>query len=311
MARQVCISSTTTVIHTSIEAMSEFLEAVRQHAFMRNALLAGLLASVACGLVGTYVVTRRISLIAGSLAHSVLGGMGIAYYLRVVNGWRWLHPLHGAVAAALVAAVTISIVRIHAREREDTVISALWAIGMAIGVMFIFQTPGYKSDLLTYLFGNIVMADTHALKLLVALDGLIVVAAVLFYNQLLAVCFDEEFAKLRGVRVTTYYTLLLCLTSLTIVTLIYVVGIVLVIALLTLPVAVAGRFSKRLWEMMVISAVLSAALTTTGLAVSYGSNLPAGATTVLLAAGAYIVVRTMHGPLQRVVNLLLKRKSFS
>lgn len=110
---------------------------------------------------------------------------------------------------------------------------------------------------------------------------------------------------------TTYYTLLLCLTSLTIVTLIYVVGIVLVIALLTLPVAVAGRFSKRLWEMMVISAVLSAALTTTGLAVSYGSNLPAGATTVLLAAGAYIVVRTMHGPLQRVVNLLLKRKSFS
>lgn len=271
--------------------MHDFLDAVIAHTFMRNALLAGFLASVACGLIGTYVVTRRITLIAGSLAHSVLGGMGAAYYLRVVHNIDWLHPLYGAIAAALVAAVIISMVRIHGNEREDTVISALWAIGMAIGVVFIFRTPGYKADLMTYLFGNIVMADAQALQLLVGLDVLIVSLVFLFYNQLMAVCFDEEFARLRGVKVGVFYTLLLCLTALTIVTLIYVVGIVMVIALLTLPVAVAGRFSNTLWGMMVIAAVVSSVLTTAGLALSYGPDLPAGATTILLAGAVYLLAR--------------------
>ncbi len=280
--------------------MGEFFEAVRNHGFIRDALAAGLLASVACGVVGTYVVTRRITLIAGSLAHSVLAGMGAAFYFRVVNGWEWLHPLHGAIAAALIAALLISAVRMWGREREDTIISAMWAIGMAIGVMFIFQTPGYKSDLMTYLFGNIVMADREAIRLLVGLDVLVVVVALMFYNQLLAVCFDEEFARLRGLNVAFYHTLLLCLTALTIVTLIYVVGIVMVIALLTLPVAIASRFSRRLWEMMVISAILSAIFTTAGLAISYGPDLPAGATTVLLAGAVYVLVMLGDRPIRRL-----------
>lgn len=284
--------------------MSEFFEAVRIHGFIRDALAAGLLASVACGVVGTYVVTRRITLIAGSLAHSVLAGMGAAFYFRVVNGWEWLHPLHGAIVAAVVAALLISAVRMWGREREDTIISAIWAIGMAIGVMFIFQTPGYKSDLMTYLFGNIVMADREAIRLLVGLDVLVVVVSLLFYNQLLAVCFDEEFARLRGLNVAFYHTLLLCLTALTIVTLIYVVGIVMVIALLTLPVAIAGRFSRRLWEMMVISAILSAIFTTAGLMVSYGPDLPAGATTVLLAGAVYVLVMLGDRPMRRLRAML-------
>jgi len=287
--------------------MSEFFEAVRTHGFMRDAIAAGILASVACGVVGTYVVTRRITLIAGSLAHSVLGGMGAAYYFRVVNGWVWLHPLHGAIAAALIAALLISAVRMWGREREDTIISAMWAIGMAVGVMFIFQTPGYKADLMTYLFGNIVMADREAIQLLIGLDVLVVVVSMMFYNQLLAVCFDEEFARLRGLNVAFYNTLLLCLTALTIVTLIYVVGIVMVIALLTLPVAVAGLFSRRLWEMMVISALLSAIFTTAGLAVSYGPDLPAGATTVLLAGGVYVLVKLAGRPARRLRAMLRGR----
>jgi zinc transport system permease protein len=273
--------------------MSEFFQALGSYPFMRNALAAGLLASVACGMIGTYVVVRRITLIAGSLGHAVLGGMGAAYYFRVVHGLEWLHPLHGAIVAALIAAVAISLVRVYGREREDTVISAVWAIGVAIGVMFILQTPSYKSDLLAYLFGNIVTADTQALRLLVGLDVLVVALVLLFYNQLMAVCFDDEFARLRGVRVELIYTLLLCLVALTIVTLIYVVGIVMVIALLTLPVAVAGRFAKGLWGMMLLAAGLSAVFTTLGLAVSYQWDLPAGATTVLLAGAAYIVARLL------------------
>jgi zinc transport system permease protein len=267
---------------------------------MRNAVAAGLLASVACGVIGTYVVTRRISLIAGSLAHSVLGGMGAAYYLQVVHGLHWLHPLHGAVAAALIAAFVIAAVRTYSSEREDTVISALWAVGMAIGIVFLFRTPGYKTDLMTYLFGNIVMADVGALKMLIVLDIVVVLVGLMFYNQLLAVCFDEEFARIRGIRTGLYYTLLLCLTALTIVTLIYVVGIVLVIALLTLPVAIAGHFSRRVWQMMLLSALLSAIFTTLGLAVSYEPDLPAGATTILIAGGCYAAVKLLSASLRRL-----------
>jgi zinc transport system permease protein len=240
--------------------------------------------------VGTYVVTRRITLIAGSLAHAVLGGMGAAYYLRSVHDWQWLHPLHGAIVAALLAALIIGWVRARGNEREDTVISALWAIGMALGIVFLFRTPGYKADMMTYLFGNIVMVDTQALQLLVILDLVVLAVTFLFYNPLLAVCFDEEFARLRGINVSLFYTLLLCLIALTIVTLVYVVGVVLVIALLTLPVSVAGRFAHKLWHLMILAAALSAVFTTAGLGVSYISDLPVGATTILLAAGVYVLV---------------------
>lgn len=273
------------------DVLVDFLTAVRDHAFLQSAVLAGLLASLACGVVGTYVVVRRITAIAGSLAHCVLGGIGAAYYLQVVYGLEWLQPLYGAVVAALLAAVIIGAARTWSAEREDTVISALWAIGMAVGVLFLFQTPGYKADLVTYLFGNIVMVDPASLRILVLVDVAVLGVAVVFYQQLLAICFDEEFAKLRGVRVGLLYTLLLALAALTIVTLVYVVGVVLVIALLTLPVAVANRFVDRLWLVMGLAALLSAALTTVGLGVSYSSDLPAGPTTIVLCGGLYLLTQ--------------------
>lgn len=275
--------------------MNGFITALAEHAFLRQAVLAGLLASVACGIVGTYVVTRRITVIAGSLAHTVLGGMGAAYYLRAVQGWQWLHPLHGAVAAALLGAGLIGLVRARSREREDTVISALWAVGMAVGVFFLFKTPGYKADLITYLFGNIIMVDPVALRLLIGLDLVILLLVLVFYNPLLAVSFDEEFARLRGVRVGWLYTLLLMLIALTIVTLVYVVGIVMVIALVTLPASVAGLFVRRLWPTMVLAAALSSVLTVVGLGISYGADLPAGATIVLLTGLVYATAQLAAG----------------
>jgi zinc transport system permease protein len=257
-------------------------------------LLAGLLASVASGVVGSFVVTRRITVIAGSLAHSVLGGMGVAYWLHAVHGIEWLQPLHGAMAAALLAAFTIGFVRLRGAEREDTVISAIWALGMAVGVLFLARTPGYKADLMNYLFGNIVLVDAAELRLLIGLDLIVVATAILFYQPLLALCFDEEFARVRGVNVTFYYLLLLVLVALAVVTLIYVVGIVLVIALLTLPVSIAGRFARRLWQMMALSALLSAVFTSLGLAVSFGPDLPVGATTILIAGAAYFLVHLVR-----------------
>jgi len=278
--------------------MHEFLSDLQTQTFLQYALLTGVLASIACGIIGSYVVTRRITYIAGAIAHSILGGMGAARYLQIVHQWDWLHPIYGAVAAALASAIIIGLVSLGAKQREDTVIGAVWAIGMALGILFIFKTPGYNEDLMSYLFGNILMVSVGDLWLIAGLDVLIVVAGLLFYNQLLAVCFDEEFARIRGIHVEFYFLLLLCLTALTVVLLVTVVGIVMVIALLTLPVAVAGHFSKRLWHMMALATLFSAAFTTLGLMFSYGPDLPAGATTILLAGAVYLAV-SLGGRLMR------------
>jgi zinc transport system permease protein len=268
----------------------DFFQAVVQHSFMLNALLTGALASIACGVVGTYVVSRRITYIAGSIAHSVLGGMGVARYLSIVKGWEWLHPLHGAVVAALFAAVVIGWVSLRGKEREDTLIGAIWAVGMAVGILFIAKTPGYNEYLMSYLFGNILMVSGQDLIMIAVLDAVVLLIAVLFYNQFLAVCFDEEFARLRGVRVSFFYLLLLCLTALTVVIMVEVVGIVMVIALLTLPAAVAGHFTRTIAQTMVLSALLCVVFTTVGLALSFSPDLPAGATIILVSGAAYVLV---------------------
>jgi len=270
--------------------MIEFFDAVGRYTFLQYALLTGALASVACGVVGSYVVARRITYVAGAISHFILGGMGAARYLQVVHNWSWLEPLHGAVASALLAAIIIALVSFHARHREDTVIASLWAIGMAVGVLFISQTPGYNQDLMSYLFGNILMVTPSDLWLIAGLDVLVVIIGVAFYNQLQAVCFDEEFARLRGVNVELFYIILLCLTALTVVLLVTVVGIVMVIALITLPAAVAGHFTKTLGRMMVGATVCCLLFTSFGVALSYGPNIPAGATIIVLAGVIYLLV---------------------
>jgi zinc transport system permease protein len=281
--------------------MLEFFHALRDpdSVFLLYALVTGILASIACGIVGTYVVVRRITYIAGGIAHCVFGGLGAAYYLQRVHhwqvynplyGWQPLHPLYGAIVAAILAAVIIGLVSLRARQREDTIISALWAIGMAIGVLFVYLTPGYSQDLMSYLFGSILIVSPSEVWFLAALDAAVIAVALLFYKQFLAVCFDEEYARLRGLNVEFYYLLLLCLTALTVVLLVSVVGIILVIALFTLPVAVAGHFTRIFWRIMVLAALLSMLFTTSGLALGYSLDLQPGATTVLVAGATYLVV---------------------
>jgi len=279
--------------------MSEFFGAVGQFAFLQYALATGIMASIACGVIGSYVVTRRISYVAGAISHFVLGGMGLARYLNVVHGWSFLNPLQGAVISALAAAVIIGMGSMRAKEREDTVIGALWAVGMAVGIIFIARTPGYNQDLMSYLFGNILMVSPADIYLIAALDGLVLIVGLAFYNQLLAVCFDEEFARLRGINVELFYLLLLCLTALTVVILVNVVGIILVIALITLPAAVAGHFTNTLWKMMIVAAGLSALFTVVGLAVSYSPNLPAGAMIIVVAGITYLAVTLSAGYIHR------------
>jgi zinc transport system permease protein len=273
-----------------MSTVQTILSDFQQYAFLQYALATGLLASVACGVIGTFVVVRRITYIAGGISHSALGGLGAALYIQTMYGWKDLNPLYGAVAASLLAALVIGIVSLRAKEREDTVIGAVWAVGMAAGVIFISRTPGYNADLMSYLFGNILLVSAQDLWLLAALDILVVGIAVVCYNQFLAVCFDGEFALLRGLRVDLYYLLLLCLTALTVVVLVTVVGIVMVIALLTLPTAIAGFFARTLKQMMVASMLICMVFTTSGLLISYGPNFPAGATTIIIAGAVYLMV---------------------
>lgn len=272
--------------------MIEFFAAVSRHLFLQYALFAALLASISCGVIGTFVVTRRLTYLAGGIAHSVLAGMGLARYLNVVHGWSWLQPLHGAIVAALLAAVLIAVVSLKAREREDTLIGAIWAVGMALGIVTIAATPGYSEDLMSYLFGNILMVTGSDLSLMLLLDILLLGTTLLFYNRLAAICFDEEFARVRGIRVGLYYTLLICLIGLTVVVMVSVVGLVLVIALLTLPVASANRFVNRLWQIMIVASLLCILLAGGGLMLSYSWNLPAGAAIVLLTALVYLLAIT-------------------
>jgi zinc transport system permease protein len=269
--------------------MAEFFQALLHHAFLQHAVLAGLLVSISCGIVGTYVVTRRITYLAGGIAHCVLGGMGFARYMQVAHGWSFMTPMLGAMLAALLAAFVIGWINIKAKERIDTVISAFWGLGMATGILFISKTPGYGEDLMAYLFGNILLVTQRDLLLIGLLDLLIAATALLFHKQFVAVCFDEEFARLRGIHTQLFYFLMLALTALTVVLMVSIVGIVMVIVLLTLPAAIAGRFCLRMGSMMALAAALCALLTFGGLALSYRPDLPAGATIIVLAGIAYLL----------------------
>ncbi|MCD6459813.1 metal ABC transporter permease [bacterium] len=269
--------------------------------FLRYALIAGILSSISFGIVGTYVVARRITYIAGAISHCVLGGIGAALYFQTVYGLKWCHPLLGAFVSSILAAVVIGLVNTHAKEREDTIISALWAVGMATGLIFISKTPAYI-DPMNYLFGNILLISKTDIIIVAVLDLIILVTGVLLYNKFLAFCFDEEFAKTRNINTKLYYFLLLCMTSATIFLLMKIVGLIMVIALLSLPVAIANQFSKKLWHMMILSIIISIFFITSGLAVSYNYNLPAGSTIIIIAGIIYmlvIVVKIIIGKLHR------------
>ncbi|MBD3335296.1 MAG: iron chelate uptake ABC transporter family permease subunit [Candidatus Eisenbacteria bacterium] len=271
--------------------MAEFLEALGNPniPFLRYALIAGLLASISFGVIGSYVVVRRITYIAGAISHCVLGGIGAGIYLQSVAGCAWCHPMYGAVTAALGAAILIGLVSLYARQREDTAIGALWVVGMAVGLLFLAKTPGYV-DPMSYLFGNILLISGRDLWLMAALDVVVVGLALVFYNKLLAVCFDEEFARVRGLNVEFYYLLLLCLSALTVVLLVTVVGVVMAVALLTLPAAVAGQFGRRLWHMMALAVLFCMLFTSAGLGLSYSYDLPTGPTIIVLAGSVYLLI---------------------
>lgn len=280
--------------------MNGYMEALLDPAlpFVRNALLAGLLSAVLFGVLGSVVTVKRIAGLAGAISHAVLGGIGMALYLAASGIVPGLPPIAGALAFALAAALVIGFVSLRAKQREDTVINALWAIGMSVGVLFIAKTPGY-ADPMSYLFGNILLVSTRDLYLLAALDAVVVFLAWRFYPQLEASAFDEEFARVRGVPVDAVFIAILAVTAVAVVLLQTFVGIVMVIAMLTLPAGTASFGARSLSAMMVGATALSAAFTTAGLAASWALDLPAGAVVVVTAGGIFLASSALAAGLRR------------
>ncbi len=261
--------------------------------FLRYAFIMGGLASISFGVIGTFVTIKRIGYLAGAISHCVFGGIGLALFLQVSVGITWFDPILGAVFAAVIAAVITGLVSLHAKEREDTIIGTLWAVGMASGILLIDMTPGYF-NLASYLFGDILLISSQDLLYVACLDILVLGIFIVFFNRFFSVCFDDEFTSLRGINTTFFYLLLLILTALTVVLLVRIVGVVLVIALLTIPPAIASFYAKRLWQMMIYSVMICLFFTWAGLGISYSLSLSSGPTIIVLSGTVYLILLVVH-----------------
>ena len=248
--------------------------------FFRNALIAGVLASVTCGIIGTYVVVRRMVAISGGISHAAFGGIGLGYYLGI-------DPLAGATGFTVATALGMGALQLRAKQQMDTLIGAVWAAGMALGILFVYLTPGFAPDLFSYLFGNILLVPRGDILLMAVLTVVIVAVVALLYQELQAVTFDPDYAKVMNLPVERLSLLLLVLIALTVVMLIRVVGIILVIALLTLPAAISRLYTTRIWSMMLGAVALGVVFTGMGIWLSYLANVPSGATIILVSTLAY------------------------
>jgi len=270
-----------------------FFQAVIDNPILFAALLAGLAASIVSGIIGSYVVVKRIVFISGGISHSVLSGIGICLWLQRVHGVTWATPLLGALVSSIFAALLIGWIHLHYKEREDSVIAAIWSIGMAVGVLFISQTPGFNVELTNFLIGNILWVTPQDLYFLCGLDAAVLVTVFCLHKRFLAICFDEDQARLQGLPVNFLYLLLLVLTAITIVLLVEVVGIILVMTMLTIPPAIANLYTSRLSSMMFFGVIFSAFFCFSGTMISYHFDWPAGATIALTAGTCYVTIMVM------------------
>jgi len=256
-----------------------------QYELMRNALLAGLLTTIACGIIGSLVIVNRLVFITGGLSHAAYGGIGIAIFFG-------FSPLLGALGFAIVVSALLAWLTFHDRHRSDTVIGLLWAAGMALGIILIDLTPGTNADLMSYLFGNILSISQNDIWAMLLLTVFVGLSVLFLYPQFLALSYDTEFAYIRGISVKILYTFLLVMVSISIVMIIRLVGIILVIAFMTIAPYMAEKFAKSLGAMMLYSFLLNLLFTVTGLIVAYKCNLTAGATIILCASAFFIIFLT-------------------
>ena len=252
--------------------------------FFINALLAAVFSSITCGFIGTYIVSRRIVFISGGISHASFGGVGIAYYLGVP-------PILGAAVFSVFSAIGIEALSHRSELREDSLIGMMWSFGMAIGIIFIFITPGYAADLMSYLFGSILTVSTSEILLMAGLALVIILFFVLLFKEILFVAFDEDYARTQGIPTTVINYILISLAALTIVINIRVVGIILVISLLTIPQAAANLLTRSFKRIIIYSTGIAFLASVTGLIVSYYLNIPSGAAIIFITIIIFLVMK--------------------
>jgi zinc transport system permease protein len=268
------------------------IDALLHYPFMQNAIYAGILAAIACGIIGTYVVVKRMVSISGGISHASFGGIGIGYYLAQYISW--MTPVYGALIFTPLAALGMGVFVKRTHLAEDTAIGIIWAVGMALGLTFIGLTPGYTPDLFSYLFGNILFVTTSDLITMAILDAIIIVFVLALYKELLAISFDQEFSTAMGLPTERLYLILLCLIALTVVLLMRFVGIILVIALLTIPTATARQYTHSMKKMMLLSIVFGIIAVLGGLWLSYEINIRSGSgATIILFSAAIFAISTV------------------
>ncbi|MEL7059402.1 MAG: metal ABC transporter permease [Acidobacteriota bacterium] len=257
--------------------------------FLAAGLAVGLLASIACGVVGPWVVHRRMVFLAGAVAHIAIGGVGASIFLahRWPTVFGGMRPLVGATLSSVLAALLLAWLTHRGGARLDAMIGALWATGMAVGILLVKLTPGYQTELMSYLFGNLSLATPADLKLLVALDIVVLIVAIAYHKQFFALCFDREQARLQGIRLLQADAVLLVLVALTVITLTQIVGLLLVIALLSLPATTAARHSRTMLGGMMLSVVLCAVVTIVPRVAVYGTAIGPEPAIILSAAALY------------------------
>ncbi len=254
------------------------------YGFFQHAILAAMLMSVTCGIIGTYIVSRRMVFISGGITHTSFGGVGLGYYLG-------FPPLAGAAIVAVLAALTTENLTRRKILRNDSIIAILWSLGMAIGIIFVYLSPGYAPNLLSYLFGSILTVTSTELWLMLALSMVVVTVFVLFYRPILYVAFDEQFARIRGIPVMLVNYLLIILVALTIVLSIRLAGIILVLSILTIPQNISNLFTNRFSHIMAGSVFLGFVASILGLVLSYYLDIPSGASIIFTLVILYLVAR--------------------
>ncbi|MBN2333075.1 MAG: metal ABC transporter permease [Deltaproteobacteria bacterium] len=250
--------------------------------FFQNALLAALLVSVTCGVIGTLVVVNRLVFLAGGIAHAAFGGVGVAYYFG-------LPPLPCTALFSVIAALAMGGISMISKSRPDTIIGAMWAIGMAVGIILVDLTPGYHADLFGYLFGSILAVSTIDLVYIIVIDLLVLMIVYRYHHELLAISYDPEYAEVCGLPVRVIQGAMLVLVALSIVVLIRVVGLILIIALLTIPAAIAEELTPSIRNMMLLAVGISIGCIVGGLLLSFLFDLTSGATIILLTAVVYLL----------------------
>lgn len=269
--------------------MKNFLLELVTSPFLKMAFLSACLASVAAGIVGSYIVIKRIVFISGGISHSVLGGLGLFFYLQRTLGLPWLQPLYGALVFAIISAFLIGLIHLRYKGREDIIIAAMWAFGMSLGVLFTSLTPGYNVELLSFLFGNILWTTSRDLILLGVLDVVLLITVFFLHPYFFAICFDERQARLQTKYVDVIYFILLAFTAITIVLLIQIIGAILIISMLCLPPAISNLITKKFIIMVPLAIALSILFSFVGLYFSFTFNWPTGATIGLLSTTTYLL----------------------